>query len=174
MEMAVITGMHAVVYTRDVEADRAFFKDVLGFSAVDAGGGWLIFAAPPSELACHPAESNGRHELYLMCDDLRAEMARLAEKGIACGPVSKERWACCRPFAFQAAAISGFTSRITQQPIGRVIEPASIATSVSVRLVWDTCPLRHSPSRMELAQAMGDVRNDGTVLADARPICRRA
>jgi catechol 2,3-dioxygenase-like lactoylglutathione lyase family enzyme len=92
MEMAVITGMHAVVYTRNAEADRAFFKDVLGFSAVDAGGGWLIFAAPPSELACHPAESNGRHELYLMCDDLRAEMTRLAEKGIACGPVRDERW----------------------------------------------------------------------------------
>src|SRR5262245_51486933 len=55
-EMAMITGMHAVVYTRDAEADRAFFRDVLGFSSVDAGGGWLIFAAPPSELACHPAE----------------------------------------------------------------------------------------------------------------------
>src|SRR6202007_452993 len=70
MEMGMITGMHAVVYTRNAEADRAFFRDVLGFTAVDAGGGWLIFAAPPSELACHPAESNGRHELYLMCDDL--------------------------------------------------------------------------------------------------------
>src|SRR6516225_8158461 len=69
-----------------------FFRDVLGFSSVDAGGGWLIFAAPPSELACHPAESNGKHELYLMCDDLRAEIARLGEKGIACGPVSDQGW----------------------------------------------------------------------------------
>jgi catechol 2,3-dioxygenase-like lactoylglutathione lyase family enzyme len=90
--MAMITGMHAVVYTRNAEADRAFFKDVLGFAAVDAGGGWLIFAAPPSELACHPAESNGRHELYIMCDDVRAEMTRLAEKGIACGPLREEKW----------------------------------------------------------------------------------
>ena len=88
----MITGMHAVVYTRNAEADRAFFKDVLGFAAVDAGGGWLIFAAPPAELACHPAESNGRHELYLMFDDVRAEMTRLAEKGIACGPLHDERW----------------------------------------------------------------------------------
>src|SRR2546430_9249968 len=78
MEMAMITGMHAVVYTRNAEADRAFFKDVLGFSAVDAGGGWLIFAAPPSELACHPAESNGRHELYLMCD--RSEERRVGKE----------------------------------------------------------------------------------------------
>jgi catechol 2,3-dioxygenase-like lactoylglutathione lyase family enzyme len=92
MEMAMITGMHAVVYTRDAEADRAFFRDVLGFSSVDAGGGWLIFAAPPSELACHPAESNGKHELYLMCDDLRAEIACFGEKGIACGPVSDQGW----------------------------------------------------------------------------------
>src|SRR5262249_9517941 len=67
-------------------------RDVLGFSSVDAGGGWLIFAAPLSELACHPAESNGKHELYLMCDDLRAEIARLDEKGIACGPVSDQGW----------------------------------------------------------------------------------
>jgi catechol 2,3-dioxygenase-like lactoylglutathione lyase family enzyme len=92
MEMAMITGMHVVVYTRNAEADRAFFRDVLGFSSVDAGGGWLIFAAPPSELACHPAESNGKHELYLMCDDLRAEIARLGEKGIGCGPVSDQGW----------------------------------------------------------------------------------
>ena len=88
----MITGMHAVIYTRNADADRAFLHDVLGFPAVDAGGGWLIFAAPPSELACHPADSNGKHELYLMCDDLRAEMIRLAEKGIACGTVSDERW----------------------------------------------------------------------------------
>src|SRR5262249_39232421 len=87
MEMAMITGMHAVVYTRDAEADRAFFRDVLGFSSVDAGGGWLIFAAPPSELACPPAESNGKHELYLMCGDLRAGIARLGEKGTVGGPV---------------------------------------------------------------------------------------
>src|SRR5262245_41635035 len=101
MEMTMITGMHAVVYTRNAEADRAFFRDVLGFSSVDAGGGWLIFAAPPSELACHPAESNGKHELYLMCDDLRAEIARLDEKGIGCGPVSDRDGASYAPYAFQ-------------------------------------------------------------------------
>jgi catechol 2,3-dioxygenase-like lactoylglutathione lyase family enzyme len=88
----MITGMHAVIYTRDAEADRAFFRDVLGFSSVDAGDGWLIFAIPPAELACHPAESNGKHELYLMCDDIHAEIARLGKRGIACGSVSAEGW----------------------------------------------------------------------------------
>jgi len=88
----MITGMHAVVYTRDAEADRAFFRDVLAFPSVDAGHGWLIFAAPPAEIACHPADTDEKHELYLMCDDLQAEMARLGEKGISCGAVSNERW----------------------------------------------------------------------------------
>jgi catechol 2,3-dioxygenase-like lactoylglutathione lyase family enzyme len=92
MERTMITGMHAVIYTRDAKADRAFFRDVLGLPSVDAGDGWLIFAAPPSELACHPAESNGKHELYLMCDDLQAEIARLGKKGIRCGSVSDEGW----------------------------------------------------------------------------------
>jgi catechol 2,3-dioxygenase-like lactoylglutathione lyase family enzyme len=88
----MITGMHAVIYTRNAEADRAFFRDVLGFPAVDAGGGWLIFAAPRSEIACHPSDSDGRHELYLMCDDLKAEMNRLGNQGSKCGPVSDEGW----------------------------------------------------------------------------------
>jgi len=91
-ETAMISGMHAIIYSRDAEADRAFIRDVLGFAAVDAGGGWLIFALPPAEIAVHPAESNGKHELYLMCSDVEAEIARLASHGITCGPISKEGW----------------------------------------------------------------------------------
>ena len=88
----MIMGMHAVIYTRDAGADRAFFRDVLGFSSVDAGDGWLIFAAPPSEVACHPADINGKHELYLMCNDVHAEIAELSKKGIKCGSISDEGW----------------------------------------------------------------------------------
>ena len=72
----MITGMHAVLFTTDADADRAFFRDVLKFPSVDAGGGWLIFALPPAELAAHPAEENARHELYLMCDDVNATCCR--------------------------------------------------------------------------------------------------
>jgi len=78
----MITGVHAIIFTRDPEADRAFFKEVLGFPAVDAGGGWLIFALPPAELAAHPADGDARHELYLMCDDIRATVDALRAKGI--------------------------------------------------------------------------------------------
>jgi catechol 2,3-dioxygenase-like lactoylglutathione lyase family enzyme len=78
----VIFGAHVIVYTQDAEADRAFLRDVLGFEGVDAGGGWLIFALPPAELAAHPSDTNGRHELYLMCDDLDATVRDLRAKGV--------------------------------------------------------------------------------------------
>jgi len=88
----MITGSHLVIYTRDAEADRAFFRDVLGFSSVDAGEGWLIFALPPSEAAFHPAQQNNRQELYLMCDDLEATMAKLAAHGVSCGDPIEAGW----------------------------------------------------------------------------------
>jgi catechol 2,3-dioxygenase-like lactoylglutathione lyase family enzyme len=88
----MISGAHVIVYSKDAEADRTFMRDVLGFKSVDAGHGWLIFALPPAEAAFHPAEENGRHELYLMCDDLNAEMARLGKKGVKCSEVHEERW----------------------------------------------------------------------------------
>jgi predicted enzyme related to lactoylglutathione lyase len=87
----VITGVHGIIYTQDADALRAFLGDVLGFDSVDAGGGWLIFALPPAELAAHPAEQGGRHELYLMCDDIEATVKELEAKGVELsGPVSDE------------------------------------------------------------------------------------
>ena len=88
----MVFGAHVVVYSGDAEADRAFPRDVLGFASVDAGLGWLIFTLPPAEVAVHPAETNGRHEMYLLCDDLRAEIRLLEQKGVQCGEVHEERW----------------------------------------------------------------------------------
>jgi catechol 2,3-dioxygenase-like lactoylglutathione lyase family enzyme len=88
----MISGAHVVVYSKDAAADRAFFREVLGFSSVDAGHGWLIFALPPAEAAVHPSEENGRHELYFMCDDLQAEIAALGEKGVRCSEVQEAAW----------------------------------------------------------------------------------
>ena len=88
----MITGAHVILYGPDAAAVRAFFRDTLGLSSVDAGGGWLIFALPPAELAAHTADGE-RHELYLMCDDLEATMAELLTKGVEfTRPVSEERW----------------------------------------------------------------------------------
>jgi catechol 2,3-dioxygenase-like lactoylglutathione lyase family enzyme len=88
----MISGTHVIVYSKDASADRAFFRDVLGFASVDAGHGWLIFALPPAEVAFHPSEESGRHEFYLMCDNLNAEMTALREKGVKCSDVQEVRW----------------------------------------------------------------------------------
>jgi catechol 2,3-dioxygenase-like lactoylglutathione lyase family enzyme len=87
----VITGMHAVIFSKEPERLREFLGDVLGFRSVDAGGGWLIFALPPAELAAHPTEEDGRHELYLMCDDIERTVAELEGQGVELtGPVADE------------------------------------------------------------------------------------
>jgi catechol 2,3-dioxygenase-like lactoylglutathione lyase family enzyme len=89
----VIFGAHVIIYTNDPEADRGFLRDVLGFEGVDAGDGWLIFALPPAEVAVHPADSGGRHELYLMCDDIDATVRELRGKGVHLArEVSDQGW----------------------------------------------------------------------------------
>jgi catechol 2,3-dioxygenase-like lactoylglutathione lyase family enzyme len=88
----MISGAHVVLYSKDAEADRAFFRDVLGFRFVDVGHGWLIFALPPAEAAFHPSEGSGVHELYFMCDDLKAEMSALAKRNVKCSEVQEARW----------------------------------------------------------------------------------
>ena len=87
-----ITGAHTVIYSLQPEADRDFFRDVLGFPHVDAGSGWLIFSLPPSEVAVHPAESNGRHELYLMCDDIGELVSEMKRRGVECSELQEQRW----------------------------------------------------------------------------------
>jgi catechol 2,3-dioxygenase-like lactoylglutathione lyase family enzyme len=90
----MISGLHAVIYSPDADKVRAFLREVLGFKSVDAGHGWLIFAAPPAEIATHPVgqDEKPHHELYLMCDDLKATMKELADKGVQCNAVTEARW----------------------------------------------------------------------------------
>ncbi|MEU7909070.1 VOC family protein [Actinoplanes sp. NPDC049118] len=89
----MINGAHVIIYSRDADADRAFFRDTLGYPHVDAGHGWLIFKLPPAELAMHPADGEPVHELYLMCDDLEATMTDLSAKGVEFTvAVTEERW----------------------------------------------------------------------------------
>jgi predicted enzyme related to lactoylglutathione lyase len=104
----MITGAHAVIFTRDAEGVRAFFRDVLDLHHVDAGGGWLIFALPPAEVAAHPAEEGGTHELYLMCDDIEATAAELERKGVELtGPVRDEGWGLLSAIALPGGAEIG-------------------------------------------------------------------
>ena len=88
----MITGSHVVIYSRDADADRAFFSDVLDYPHVDAGGGWLIFKLPPGEVAVHPTDGVQSQELYLMCDDINATVEQLAAKGVTCAGVTDQGW----------------------------------------------------------------------------------
>lgn len=90
----MISGAHAIIYSGDAMADRAFFKDVLGLHSVDAGDGWLIFALPPSELAVHPAEpGQASQEIYLLSDDIDATVTELEAKGIDVErPLQEQVW----------------------------------------------------------------------------------
>lgn len=88
----MISGMHAIIYSKQAQRLRAFFRDVLKLPSVDAGDGWLIFAAPPVELAMHPDESS-HHELYLMCDDVEATCSQLKQKGVELAvPITDRGW----------------------------------------------------------------------------------
>lgn len=87
----MIFGAHVIVYSQNADADRALFRDVLGFKSVDAGQGWLIFRLPPAEAAVHPADGAGAHELFFMCEDLNAEMACLKKKGVKCSQLEEAR-----------------------------------------------------------------------------------
>jgi predicted enzyme related to lactoylglutathione lyase len=89
----MITGMHAIVFSKQADQAREFFKDILGFDSVDAGGGWLIFALPPAELAVHPTDDAGSHELYLICDNIEQTTEELKRKGVELvEPITDQRW----------------------------------------------------------------------------------
>ncbi len=90
--MPAIIGAHAIVYSKDADADRAFLRDVLRLPNVDVGDGWLVFALPPSEVAVHPSEKNDVHELYLMVRDVKGFVAGLAKRGVACTPPRDLGW----------------------------------------------------------------------------------
>jgi len=88
----MINGSHVIIYSRDADADRDFFRDVLEYPHVDAGHGWLIFKLPPAEAAVHPSDTES-HELFLMCDDLARTMAELTARGVEFAtPVEEQRW----------------------------------------------------------------------------------
>jgi hypothetical protein len=89
---AMISGAHMIIYSTDADADRAFFRDVLKFPAIDAGQGWLIFALPPAEIAVHPASESDTHEVYLMCDDVEATIQELKSRKVDCTPIADEGW----------------------------------------------------------------------------------
>ncbi len=104
----MINGAHFLLYSKDPEADRAFFRDVLEFRSVDAGRGWLIFALPPAEIAVHPMDEDAPRltadgevigaSLYLMCDDLPSAIKSLESKNVLCSEVNEAPWGIVTTF----------------------------------------------------------------------------
>jgi hypothetical protein len=88
----MIIGAHAIIYSQDPQADRAFLRDVLKFPHVDAGDGWLIFGLPPAELAVHPSDQNDQQEFFLICDDIRIFVQEMARNNITCGEIQDQNW----------------------------------------------------------------------------------
>ncbi|MDP8981219.1 MAG: extradiol dioxygenase [Acidobacteriota bacterium] len=87
----MVNGAHVLLFSKDAEADRTFFADVLKFPSVDAGRGWLIFALPPAEMAIHPGEKFGA-EMYLMCEDLATVVEELKGRGVHCAEIADAGW----------------------------------------------------------------------------------
>jgi hypothetical protein len=88
----MIVGSHIIIYSRDQAADSAFFREVLRLPHVDAGGGWLIFGLPPSEVAIHPSSGAPSHEFYLKCKDVEAFILAMRARSLVCTPARHERW----------------------------------------------------------------------------------
>jgi hypothetical protein len=88
----MISGAHAIIYSTNPPADRAFLRDVLKFPHVDAGEGWLIFSLPPTELAVHPSGQNDKQELFFICDDIRVFVQEMAQQNINFSNIQNQSW----------------------------------------------------------------------------------
>jgi catechol 2,3-dioxygenase-like lactoylglutathione lyase family enzyme len=126
----MLIGSHVIIYAKDAERTRAFFRDTLGFANVDAGEGWLIFALPPAELGVHPDPTGGRHQLFLMCDDVEKTKAELTRKGVTfTQPVTDQGWGIVT--AFELPGAGEFWIYQPKHPMA--CRPAAKSTSSSKR-----------------------------------------
>jgi hypothetical protein len=112
----MFNGAHTVIYSTDAEADRIFMRDVLGFGNIDVGGGWLIFALPPAEVAFHPHASSHAHELYLMCDDLSEIRKKLLDAGVDSTEPKDEGWGILSSFQLPGGGSVGFYQPRHERP----------------------------------------------------------
>ena len=129
-----ISGAHVIVYSKDADADRAFLRDILQLGHVDVGGGWLIFGLPPAEVAVHPAETGGTHELYLMCDDVERFRADMESRGVATSAPKNLGWGVLTDITLPGGGKLG-----VYQP--RHARPAPSRTGTSEQSA--TTPARH-------------------------------
>ncbi|HUI09344.1 MAG TPA: extradiol dioxygenase [Bacteroidota bacterium] len=112
----MITGAHSIVYSLNPEADRKFFRDVLGLPHVDVGEGWLIFALPPAEVAFHPGEKNNLHELYLLCDNVEGFVREMGALNVACAPIQDRGWGLLTQLTLPGGGLLGVYEARHERP----------------------------------------------------------
>ncbi len=116
----MLTGAHVLIMSSDAPADSAFLRDVLSLPHVDAGAGFLIFGLPPAELAMHEAEGPaGKHELYLICDDVHAFVHEMTEGSIACDPVAERGWGSVTSIALPSGLKLGVYESHHTRPVAK-------------------------------------------------------
>lgn len=104
----MFNGAHYVIFSEEPERDRALMAELLGLDAVDAGGGWMIFEMPPSELAIHPPWKDRKQELHMLCQDIESTRAALEEKGLTCDPVEDMGYGLVSGFTLPGGTTIGF------------------------------------------------------------------
>lgn len=156
----MITGAHAIIYSKNSDADRAFLKDVLGLGHVDVGGGWLIFGLPPSEVAVHPGDKDSVHELYLMCDDIELFCATLEAKRIQSSPVKDQGWGLLTTVTLPGGGELGVYeprhARPSQEAKGsakRAAKPKQATPAKKVTLPKKAAPAKKSAPAKKAARA---------------------
>ena len=142
----MITGAHSIIYSTNPDADRAVLRDVFKLTHVDVGGGWLIFGLPPAEVAVHPSDKNGVHELYLMCADVEALVAEMTRRNLSCAPVKDEGWGLLTQLTLPGGGTLGI-----YQP--RHARPAPMADG-SAKKPKDAVPLGRKASAQNFSQAI--------------------
>ncbi len=127
----MIIGAHSIIYSKDPEADRAFFKEVLELPNVDVGEGWLIFGLPPAEVAVHPSRKNDLHEFYLMCEDVTAFIKAMKKRGISCGPPQNMAWGVLTQLALPGGGKLGVYQPRHARPKAAKVKPTAKRTRAS-------------------------------------------
>ena len=86
-----IKGVHAMFYSSDPDATRAFLKDKLRLPHTDVGDGWLIFDCAEGDVGVHPTDGDpkaGTHDVSFYCDDLEKTVAEIRERGVEVPPIA--------------------------------------------------------------------------------------
>ena len=112
----MITGAHAIIYSKNAEEDKNFFKYVLKLTNVDVGRGWLIFGLPPSEIAVHPSPDNTSHELYLMCEDIKKFIEEVGKHNISCSEPEDQGWGILSQISLPGGGLLGVYQPRHQRP----------------------------------------------------------